>query len=52
MIPYNMMLLAHILGVFGIFIATGMEHLVLWRLRAARTTQIWRRGILPGKGKR
>jgi hypothetical protein len=42
MIPYNLMLLAHILGVLGIFIATGMEHLVLWRLRAARTTQMVR----------
>ncbi len=26
----------------GIFIATGMEHLVLWRLRAAQTTQMVR----------
>jgi hypothetical protein len=42
MILYNVLLLAYILGVLGIFIATGMEHLVLWRLRAARTTQIVR----------
>src|SRR5437879_109113 len=39
---YNVGLLVHILGVLGIFIATGVEHLVLWRLRAARTTQIVR----------
>ena len=37
MIPYNVLLHGHILGVHGIFIATGMEHLVLWRLRVART---------------
>src|SRR5437660_11488522 len=39
---YNVGLLVHILRVLGIFIATGVEHLVLWRLRAARTTQIVR----------
>lgn len=42
MMLYNVMLLVHILGVLGVFIAAGIEHLVLWRMRSARTTQMVR----------
>ena len=45
MIWYNVALLVHILGVLGVFIATGIEQVVLLRLRAARTTQLVREWV-------
>src|SRR5262245_50503995 len=39
---YSVALLVHILGVLGVFIATGIEQVVLLRLRAARATQFVR----------
>jgi hypothetical protein len=42
---YSVALLVHILGVLGVFIATGLEQVVLLRLRAARTTQLVREWV-------
>ena len=42
---YSVALLVHILGVLGVFIATGIEQVVLLRLRAARTTQLVREWV-------
>ena len=45
MVWYGVALLVHILGVLGVFIATGIEQVVLLRLRAARTTQLVREWV-------
>ncbi|HEX6552090.1 MAG TPA: hypothetical protein VF026_04955 [Ktedonobacteraceae bacterium] len=45
MVWYSVALLVHILGVLGVFIATGIEQVVLLRLRAARTTQLVREWV-------